>query len=158
ANRKGAEHVQMRRLRSVVSAVVFVSVGGLMFNLAAVSKTPPHKATAHQRDADALFRQGRDTFRNDTFGDEAFWGGTLRLHKAIGGEKDGGVGPGVSPKTALAVGLKVDASRIPAPVAKAIKQGKVDLDDPATTLALLKLDAVVGVKGRFTSDGKQLKS
>jgi cytochrome c5 len=148
----------MRRLRSVASAVALVSVGGLMFSLAAVSKTPPQKATAHQRDADALFRQGRDIFRNDTFGDEAFWGGTLQLHKAIEGEKHGGVGPGVSPKTALAVGLKVDASRIPAPVAKAIKQGKVNLDDPATTLALLKLDAVVGVKGRFTSDGKQLKS
>ena len=147
-----------RRLRGLASAVALVSVGGLMFNLAAASKTPPQKATAHQRDAEAMFRQGRDIFRNDTFGDEAFWGGTLQLHKAIEGAKHGGVGPGVSPKTALAVGLKVDASRIPAPVAKAIKQGKVNLDDPATTLALLKLDAVVGVKGRFTADGKQLKS
>jgi mono/diheme cytochrome c family protein len=64
----------------------------------------------------------------------------------------------VSPKTALAVGLKVDATRIPRAVAKAIKAGKVNLDDPATTLALLKLDAVVGVKGHFTANGKQLSS
>ncbi len=58
--------------------------------------------------------RGRDTFRNDTFGDEAFWGGQLRLHEAIEGAAHGGVGPGVSPKTALAVGLKVTWTRSPA--------------------------------------------
>src|SRR5215471_15239587 len=51
---------------------------------------------------------GRRTFRFATFGDQVFWGDTLRLHQAIEGSKFGGVGPGVSPKTALAVGLKVD--------------------------------------------------
>src|SRR4029434_9351226 len=60
-----------------------------------------------------MLREGRQTFRFDTFGDEAFWGDTLRLHEAIEGEKDGGVGPGVSPKTALAVGLKVDVDALP---------------------------------------------
>jgi hypothetical protein len=59
----------------------------------------------------------------------------------------------VSPKTALALGLKVDATAIPAKVAADIKAGRVDLDDPATTLALLKLNAVVGVKGFFDSNG-----
>jgi hypothetical protein len=49
----------------------------------------------------------------ETFGSEAFWGDTLHLHKAIAGEKNGGVGPGVSPKTALSVGLKVDADALP---------------------------------------------
>ena len=71
------------------------------------------------------------------------WG----LHKAIAGAKNGGVGPGVSPKTALSVGLKVDADALPAALKGQIKAGKVDLDDPATTIALLKLNAVIGVVG-----------
>ena len=78
----------------------------------------------------------------------------LRLHQAIAGAKNGGVGPGVSPKTALALGLKVDATAIPAKTAAAIKAGKVNLDDPAVTLTLLKLNAVVGIKGFFNSSGQ----
>lgn len=101
----------------------------------------------------ASINEGQKTFRFDTFGDEAFWGGKLGLHRAIEGEKHGGVGPGLSAKTALTLGLKVDATMIPADVASDVKSGKVNLDDPATTLALLKLDAVVGVKGTFGSDG-----
>jgi len=100
---------------------------------------------------------GRQTFRFDTFGDEAFWGDALKLHQAIEGSANGGVGPGVSPKTALSVGLKVDADVVPADVAAGIKSGAVDLDDPKTTLALLKLNAVVGVTGIFAADGS-LKS
>jgi hypothetical protein len=84
----------------------------------------------------------------------AFWGGALRLHRAIAGRTLGGVGLGVSPKTALSVGLKVDAARIPKSVAAAIKAGKVDLNSPKTTLALLKLNAVVGVKGFFDRSGR----
>ena len=61
----------------------------------------------------SLVREGKQTFRFDTFGDEAFWGGTLQLHKAIEGAANGGVGPGVSPKTALALGLKVDVDALP---------------------------------------------
>ncbi|HUS19542.1 MAG TPA: hypothetical protein VMZ25_07815 [Terriglobales bacterium] len=101
-----------------------------------------------------MFAEGKRIFRFDTFGDEAFWGGTLRLHQAIAGAKNGGVGGGVSPKTALSVGLKVDADALPASLVAQIKAGKVDLDDPATTLALLKLNAVVGVTGRFDGAGK----
>jgi hypothetical protein len=100
-----------------------------------------------------FFSEGRQVFRYDTFGDEAFWGGTLQLHKAIEGAKFGGVGPGVSPKTALAVGLKVDVDALPPDLVAALKAGKVNLDDPATTLALLKLNAVVGVTGHFNPDG-----
>ena len=88
--------------------------------------------------------QGKQIFRYDTFGSEDFWGGKLRLHEAIAGQKLGGVGNGVSPKTALALGLKVDAEALPADLVAQIKAGKVDLDDPATTVALLKLNAVVG--------------
>jgi hypothetical protein len=100
-----------------------------------------------------LLKQGRQTFRFDTFGDEAFWGDTLKLHQGIEGEKFGGVGPGVSPNTALAVGLKVDVDALPRNLIEDLKHGKVNLDDPATTLALLKLNAVVGVNGSFNENG-----
>ena len=98
--------------------------------------------------------EGRQTFRFDTFGDEAFWGDTLKLHQAIAGEKLGGAGPGVSPKTALSVGLKVDSGALTQDLIQQIKNGKVNLDDPATTLALLKANAVVGVTGFFDPQGK----
>jgi len=101
-----------------------------------------------------LINQGKHTFRDDTFGDEDFWSGLLHIDKAIAGTNNGGFGAGVSPKTALAVGLKVDAEAIPADVAAAIKAGTVNFDDPATTLTLLKLNAVVGVKGNFDNAGK----
>jgi hypothetical protein len=100
-----------------------------------------------------MFREGRETFRFDTFGDEAFWGDQLRLHEAIAGEQFGGVGPGVSPATALAVGLKVDVDALPPNVVQQLRRGLVDLNDPAVTLALLKLNAVVGVTGFFDSEG-----
>ena len=103
--------------------------------------------------AERMLAEGKQTFRFDTFGDEVFWTDALQLHRAIEGAKFGGVGPGVSPKTALAVGLKVDSEALPGSLVAKLKQGKVDLDDPATTLALLKLDAVVGVKGTFNNDG-----
>jgi len=96
---------------------------------------------------------GRQIFRFDTFGDEAWWGDTLKLHQALAGAKNGGVGPGVSPKTALAVGLKVDADALPGQLKSQIRAGRVNLDDPATTLALLKLNAVVGVTGIFDGAG-----
>src|SRR5262245_55123539 len=104
--------------------------------------------------ATEMLREGRRIFRFDTFGDEAFWGDTLRLHSAIAGEALGGVGPGVSPRTALAVGLKVDAKALPPSLVEQLKRGQVDLDSPATTLALLKLHAVVGVTGFFDSQGR----
>jgi hypothetical protein len=104
--------------------------------------------------AETLISDGRRTFRHDTFGDEAFWGGLLRLHEAIAGDKLGGVGPGVGPSTALAVGLKVDVAALPSSLVHALKKGKVDLQDPATTLALLKLNSVVGVRGFFDKSGR----
>ena len=97
--------------------------------------------------------QGEQTFRLDTFGDESFWGGTLKLHQAIEGAGLGGVGPGVSPKTALAVGLKVDIDALSSNLVQQIEKGRVNLNDPAVTLALLKLNAVVGLTGVFNSSG-----
>jgi hypothetical protein len=131
-------------------------LGGVLFNGTVSAMTSSHakaKGDPTQTRADRLIVQGRRVFRFNTFGDEAVWGGVLGLHKAIEGSKLGGVGAGISPKQALAVGLKVDAAAIPKKVAAAIKAGKVDLDDPATTVTLLKLNAVVGVKGFFDNKG-----
>src|SRR5262245_20100468 len=90
---------------------------------------------------------GREVFRFDTFRDEQLWTDTLRLHEAIAT---------VSPATALAVGLKVDSDALPRPVIRALAAGQLDVNDPAVTLRLLDLDAVVGVKGKV-ADG-HLKS
>jgi cytochrome c553 len=87
----------------------------------------------------ALVAEGRDIFRFDTFGDEVYWSDTLRMHEVIATT--------VSPATALQVGLKVDADALPQAVKAAIGAGQVDLTDPATTVTLLKLNAVVGLKG-----------
>ena len=106
--------------------------------------------------ADRMLTEGKQTFRFDTFGDEAFWTDALQLNRAIAGANLGGVGPGVSPATALAVGLKVDLDALPQPLIAQLKQGRVDLNDPATTLALIKLNAVLGVKG--TVSGNTLQS
>src|SRR5260370_11748820 len=118
-------------------------------------------ATAFDRvieeNADRMIADGRQTFRFDTFGDETFWGDALQLHRAIAGERNGGIGPGVSPKTALSVGLKVDADALPDALKKQLAAGKVNLDDPATTIALLKLNAVVGVTA-FTTPESGVKS
>ena len=93
----------------------------------------------------ATLQEGQRVFRFETFGNEQFWTDTARMHEVV--QK------GVSPKTALSVGLKVDAAAIPADVAQAIKAGQVDLESPATTVTLLKLNAVVGLKGTVQTVG-----
>jgi len=103
--------------------------------------------------AEDMIKEGRHTFRFDTFGDEDYWGGQLQLHQAIQGDRFGGVGPGLSPRNALALGLKVDVDALPPDLIGALRSGKVDLDDPSVTLALLKLKAVVGVTGLFNRQG-----
>ncbi len=100
-----------------------------------------------------MIDEGREIFRFDTYGDEAFWGDTLRLHEAIEGTRFGGVGDGLSPSNALALGLKVDAQALSRQTVRDLKNGNVDLGDPAVTLALLKANAVVGVKGFFNTNG-----
>jgi hypothetical protein len=146
--------VALLALGGVGAAVLLV--GSVLFSDTVSAMTSSHsKASGDptQRRADRLIVDGRRVFRFNTFGDEAVWGGVLGLHRAIQGSKLGGVGPGISPKTALAVGLKVDAKAIPKNVAAAIKAGKVNLDDPAVTVTLLKLNAVVGVRGFFNKRG-----
>jgi hypothetical protein len=106
------------------------------------------------RTALRLIEQGRRIFRHDTFGDEAFWGGALQLHQAVGGtaHAEGGVGPGLTPEAALGLGLKVDSDALPRTVIAALKRGEVDLQSPATTIVLLQANAVVGVKAFFDGD------
>ena len=135
----------MAAVVGLVGTLAYVGFVVVNSTIDAASSRHAERASPQAR----LIAQGRRIFRFDTFGDHAFWGGALQLHRAIEGRTLGGVGPGVSPKTALSVGLKVDAAKIPKPVAAAIKAGKVDLTSPKTTLALLKLNAVVGVRGFF---------
>jgi hypothetical protein len=113
---------------------------------------------AVRKNADRMLVEGMHTFRFDTFGSESFWGGELKLHHALQGRAFGGDGGGISPKQALELGLKVDVNAVPSDVAAAIRSGNVNLDDPANTLLLLKANAVVGVTGFFTPDGKSLRS
>jgi hypothetical protein len=144
------------RLAMMAGAGLLLYLGFVVVSLAVSAVTAssnPDPDAANRTAAGQLFDQGKEVFRFDTFGDEAFWGGALQLHRAIEGEKLGGIGPGVSPKAALAVGLKVDSRALPDSLKQALASRQVNLDDPATTLALLKLNAVVGLKGFFNSDG-----
>lgn len=93
----------------------------------------------------ALVAQGKQIFRFDTFGDESQWSDTLRMHEVIAAAVD--------PTTALSVGLKVDAEALPPAVVQGIQNGSVDLKSPDTTIALLKLNAVVGVQGKVETIG-----
>ncbi len=134
------------------SRFALAAVAALLSSLA-VATDFPHDFSA---EAHALrqVREGRNTFRYATFGDEAFWGDGLGLHLAIAGAANGGVGAGVSPTAALGVGLKVDVNALPRSLQRALARGKVDLADPAVTLELLKLDAVLGVTGFFNEKGQ----
>jgi hypothetical protein len=137
-----------------IAAVLLLAVVVVNGTVGAVSASrSTGRADATKARAARLVERGRRVFRFDTFGDERVWGGVLGLHKAIEGSRFGGVGAGVSPKQALALGLKVDARAIPKKVAAAIRTGKVNLNDPAVTLTLLKLNAVVGVRGFFNRSG-----
>lgn len=127
-------------------------VTAFLITVVSLTQCTKEKPT-HDKPDPELVSDGKSIFRFDTFGDEEFWSGLLHLDKAIAGSKYGGFGPGVSPKTALTVGLKVDAAALPSEVVAGIQSGAVSLDDPATTLTLIKLNAVVGVKGQYDDKG-----
>lgn len=117
---------------SILAALIVAGCGGSSHNdvVSNNADAPPDPVLA---------AQGKEIFRSDTFGDEAFWTDTLHMNDVIASI--------VSPAVALSVGLKVDSEALPPAVVDAIQQGQVDLNSPATTITLLKLDAVVGVKG-----------
>jgi hypothetical protein len=143
------------RLRSALILTGALLVIGVIFGVrrsTTVSAHSPKQNTVAQNAVNKV-EQGEQIFRFDTFGDQSFWGDTLKLHQAIEGAGLGGVGPGVSPRTALAVGLKVDIDALPSNLVQQLEKGRVNLDDPAVTLALLQLNAVVGLTGFFNSTG-----
>jgi hypothetical protein len=152
---RGQEDPMKRRTKITAAIGTIIGGAGVSAVVIASAATPAQKSVdvANARHAQAMLDEGKKTFRYDTFGSEAFWGDALELHKAVAGEKNGGIGPGVSPKTALSVGLKVDADALPAALKKQLAAGKVNLDDPAMTIALLKLNAVVGVTAFTNADG-----
>jgi mono/diheme cytochrome c family protein len=119
----------MIRSRTLLGAVLAAS-------LLACGDNGPDEPTPAQ------LAEGQQIFRFDTFGDESFWTDTLRIHEVISAA--------VSPATALSVGLKVDADALPPGLL-----ATADLNSPATTVALLKLNAVLGLKGTVeTIDGR----
>jgi hypothetical protein len=147
-------------LGSLAIAAASVAVVALAGDRRAGAQPPAEDAVelvaahARQPEQDALqsIARGRTIFRHDTFGGQAFWGDTLHLDDAIAGAANGGVGPGLSPRAALGLGLKVDVAALPPSVRRQLAAGTVDLDDPAVTLLLLQRNAVLGVKGFFTGD------
>lgn len=119
------------------------------------SGNPNSWNTSITENANEMLEKGKAVFRFETFGDEVFWTDKLQLHRAIADIKAGGIGKGLTPKAALDAGLKVDLDVLPKFMKDKIKEGKL-LDDTDATLALIKLNAVVGIVGNF-EDGK-LKS
>src|SRR5687768_5779316 len=132
-------------MRSLVaaSAVFLVAMALVLSGLAPATQAEPQGAAFKLDERKHL--DGQDIFRYDTFGDEQLWTDTLRMHEVL---------PKVDPATALAVGLKVDVEALPQAVITALQNGQVDLKNPAVTVELLRLNAVVGVKGTVSETGQ----
>jgi len=128
------------------ASIVFVFAMALAISgVAPATRAGAVALAASGRDGDARHREGQAIFRFDTFGDEQLWTEVLRMHEVL---------PAVDPATALAVGLKVDVEALPPAVIDALRAGQVDLTDPAVTVALLRLNAVVGVTGSVDAAGR----
>ena len=130
-------------------AALALIVGGVGTALSDTGKRGSKIDRQIDEHAAEFLAEGRRVFRFDTFGDQAFWGNTLKLHRAIKGRALGGVGPGLSPSKALELGLKVDVEALPGQLKSDLRHGRVDLGDPAVTVDLLRLGAVVGLTGFF---------
>ncbi|SOZ39110.1 conserved hypothetical protein [Cupriavidus neocaledonicus] len=130
------QRMRRRRLANALVTAVAVGAATACGGGSAGVGTDAASTEAAQK---ALVEQGKQIFRFDTFGDEAKWTDTLRMHEVIASVVD--------PLTAFSVGLKVDAEALPEAIANGIRNGTIDLKSPATTVALLKLNAVVGIKG-----------
>jgi hypothetical protein len=129
----GHFHVLPRLAPLLLSLSVFFTLNSCGVRPAKPSVTSENFDSATKNNADRMFEEGQKIFRSDTFGSEAFWSKT-GLHRAIAGAKNGGIGPGLSPKQALALGLKVDVLQVPPGLATLVAANKADMDDPANTV------------------------
>ncbi len=125
--------------RSPLVLIAALAVVVSVFGCNKASNTPAAAGTLDP----AFAASGKTIFRYETFGDETFWTDSLHMNQVIQSAVD--------PTTALKVGLKVDTDSLPPAVVQGIKNGTVDLKSPATTVVLLKLNAVVGVRGTVTT-------
>src|SRR5207244_9316756 len=139
------------RAKGGIMAMRLIGAGSIVYLLAMAFVISGFAQTAHQQpnpstsERDAHRREGQNIFRFDTFGDEQLWTNVLRMHEVIAT---------VPPATALAVGLKVDVEALPREVIAALRAGAVDLTNPAVTVELLRLNAVVGVQGKVNDMGQ----
>ena len=131
---------QTKQVRAAAWAFILFTAGTALgacgTTKPAAEGTPPAATAQPQTKPEssaAEVTEGQRVFRFETFGNEQLWTDTLRLNEVV--EKN------VDPTTALKVGLKVDADALPAGILE-----KVDLKSPATTVALLKMNAVVGLQ------------
>src|SRR5215470_2679829 len=113
--------ITLRRIARVSCVAGGTGLMALCVLIAGGQALPDPNADPVQANADLMLAEGRQTFRFDTFGDEAFWGGTLRLHEVVAQ---------LSPVQALSLGLKVDASALPPNILAALRNGHLNLDDP----------------------------
>jgi len=157
----------MKRIASILTIVLLLAIvyactttrpTGVETDPAVRAQRAPEKSFDDRVDDNAkeMLKEGKRIFRYDSFGSEEFWGGSLRLHEAILGEKLGGVGPGVTARQALQLGLKADIAALPKILVEVLKTRAVDLDKVETTLELLRANAVVGVTGVFDKDTKKM--
>ncbi|HTD82517.1 MAG TPA: hypothetical protein VK648_01870 [Gemmatimonadaceae bacterium] len=157
----------MKRIASILTIVLLLAIvyactttkpTGVETDPAVRAQRAPEKSFDDRVDDNAkeMLKEGKRIFRYDSFGSEEFWGGSLGLHEAILGEKLGGVGPGVTARQALQLGLKADIAALPKILVEVLKTRAVDLDKVETTLELLRANAVVGVTGVFDKDTKKM--
>jgi hypothetical protein len=128
-----------------IAAALAGSLGFACSDGSAPSQVPQAPLDARGPQNPARIAEGQQIFRFDTYGNETFWTDTLALHQEIQAAVD--------PTLALQVGLKVDADALPAELKASIQAGTADLESPATTVALIGLDAVLGVSGEVDPDG-----
>lgn len=145
SSRSNNEHLEENRFWRLAAvfalAIVFAILGAAPASWAA-------QGARVSDDGEQRHRDGQAIFRFDTFGDEQLWTDVLRMHEVIAA---------VNPATALAVGLKVDVEALPQEIVAALLAGQIDLTNPAVTVELLRLNAVVGVKGSFDEAGQLAK-
>src|SRR5688572_30956381 len=133
------------RLMSTALLLFVIAMAFAVAGLAPVTQASQFAPRASDRDGQLNLRDGRMIFRYDTFGDEQLWTDVLRMHEVVAT---------VPPTTALAVGLKVDVEALPSEIIAALQAGQVDLTNPAVTVELLRLNAVVGVQGKVNDLGQ----